>query len=93
MLAWLRCKVRRAAAALRASGGALAGMDEPGLAAYAAGLLGEWLAPAWQRRLAAACGVRAEGAFEPADSRTRAERGRAGFGCGLRVGSQVEGVG
>ncbi|KAK9828045.1 hypothetical protein WJX81_004454 [Elliptochloris bilobata] len=61
VLAWLRCKVARAAAALRGSGGAFGGMDDAGLAAYAAGLLGEWLSPAWQRKLAAAYGLPASG--------------------------------
>jgi len=64
-LAWLRCKVAAAAGALRRTGGAFAGMDDAGLAAYAAGLLGEWLAPPWQRRLAAACGAAEHGAPAP----------------------------
>ena len=62
VLAWLHCKVRHAAAALRAGGGAFAGMDDAALAAYAAGLLGEWLSPAWQETLSAAYGLPAPGA-------------------------------
>lgn len=60
--AWLHCKVRHTAAALRAGGGAFAGMDDAALAAYAAGLLGEWLSPAWQGKLSAAYGLPASGA-------------------------------
>ena len=62
VLAWLHCKVRRAAAALRIGGGAFAGMDDVALAAYAAGLLGEWLSPAWLAKLSAAYGLPASGA-------------------------------
>ena len=62
VLAWLHCKVRRAAAALRAGGGAFAGMDDAALVAYAAGLLGEWLSPAWLAKLSAAYGLPASGA-------------------------------
>lgn len=62
VLAWLHCKVRRTAATLRAGGGAFASMDDAALAAYAAGLLGEWLSPAWQGKLSAAHGLPASGA-------------------------------
>lgn len=49
-----------AAAALRAApGSAFAAMDPPALTAYAAGLLGEYLAPAWEGRLATALGLQA----------------------------------
>ena len=83
VLAWLRCKVARTVAALRASGGsAFVGMDDAGLAAYAAGLLGEWLAPAWQRRLAAACGLPASGNGPQAGLGTLPARG-AGAGAAL----------
>ena len=86
MLAWLRCKVARAVAALRGGGGgggAFSGMDDAGLAAYAAGLLGEWLAPAWQRRLAAACGLPASGNGPQARLGALLAQG-AGAGAALR---------
>eukprot|EP00887_Chlorella_sp_A99_P003218 scaffold9.g3218.t1 len=65
-LAWLRCKVGAAAAALRTTHApAFEGMDDAALSAYAAGLMGEYLSRAWRDRLAQARpeagGVRALG--------------------------------
>lgn len=55
MLAWLRLKVEQAKGALQgASSAAFSGMDDVGLTAYSAGLLGEYLSPSWQQRMAAA---------------------------------------
>ena len=62
-LAWLRAKVGQAKAALLASpsGASFASMEEAGLTAYAAGLLGEYLLPGWQARLGKALGLPDEG--------------------------------
>ena len=57
LLAWLRVKARRVAEAGCAGVPGLAALDEAGRLAYAAGLLGEYLAPEWARRLGAALGV------------------------------------
>ncbi|PRW60264.1 ribonuclease H2 subunit B [Chlorella sorokiniana] len=55
VLAWLRLKVDQAKAAMQASpSAAFSGMDDLGLTAYAAGMLGEYLAQHWQDKLAAA---------------------------------------
>lgn len=55
VLAWLTLKVQQAKAALQASPtAAFSGMDDVAITAYAAGLLGEYLAQHWQDRLAAA---------------------------------------
>ena len=59
-LAWLRLKVAQAARALQAApGAAFANLDDAAITAYAAGLLGESLSPAWAERLAAALGLQA----------------------------------
>lgn len=54
-VAWLTLKAQQAKAALQASpSAAFSGMDDVAVAAYAAGLLGEYLAQHWQDKLAAA---------------------------------------
>ncbi|KAL4434615.1 hypothetical protein ABPG77_002738 [Micractinium sp. CCAP 211/92] len=55
VVAWLTLKAQQAKAALQASpSAAFSGMDELAVTAYAAGLLGEYLAQHWQDKLAAA---------------------------------------
>ncbi|KAL4447480.1 hypothetical protein ABPG75_004699 [Micractinium tetrahymenae] len=55
VVAWLTLKAQQAKAALQASpSAAFSGMDELAVTAYAAGLLGEYLAQHWQDRLASA---------------------------------------
>lgn len=54
-LAWLSLKAARVSAALRGCGGVYSGMDDQALAAYAAGVVGEYLDAGWLARLRAFC--------------------------------------
>ena len=63
VLAWLKLKARAAATILTQISPAFAGMEEgPAQLAYSVGLIGEYLSPAWQARLQAACNLPAAGA-------------------------------
>lgn len=55
VVAWLQVKVQQAKQALRAApSGSFASMEDCALTAYAAGMVGEYLAPPWAAKLAAA---------------------------------------
>lgn len=81
MLAWLRCKLRRALEALRAGApGSVAGLSEADARAYALGFLGEYLPPARLAQLAAAEGLTPLGA-SGAGARVGEAGGREGRGA------------
>ena len=83
-LAWLRLKIASTKAALAASHSGFASMEDIGLAAYAAGLLGEYVSPEWNSKLATSLGISSEGGNNNGEgSQGQTGNGPAGYNADI----------